>query len=449
MKWLRRGAVVAALALVLLIASGGGASLYYGYSPEACGSCHEIRPMVDSWAGSTHRSVACEECHGRSLSAQVRMHLHVFLVPWVKKGGADLVTINYVKALSGQGLGKGVVVITTENADSPWAKKLAAEARLIEFGKRYSCLTPEEQEKLLARVLLQMAPQVVHNINSYLGYGIFIKYGKALSSVSHLYACAFCEDITPEGRAIGYPICFLPNCFDALTAVFSDNRHILDKLQDIFAFEEEKLCVHYQPVDSAPAKQFPQKNANKEHLDILWASRLDIQKRPDILIGIAGRCQNLPFTFHVYGTPVYGTTKDEAEAFVSSLNALPNVRYYGPFEGLPSLPVEKYDLYLYTSQWDGLPNILLEAVSVGLPVIASKTGGIGELIRHGETGFLIDPYDDPDAYVRALSAIFSDRSGLKIIARNAYELLIQRHTSSNFAGALKAVPHYADFTPDN
>jgi hypothetical protein len=75
MRWLRRGAAVAALALAALVLSGGGASLYYGSSPQACGSCHEIRPMVDSWAGSTHRSVACEECHGRSLSAQVRMHL--------------------------------------------------------------------------------------------------------------------------------------------------------------------------------------------------------------------------------------------------------------------------------------------------------------------------------------------------------------------------------------
>ena len=227
---------------------------------------------------------------------------HVFLVPWLKKGGADLETLNYVKALSDYRLGKKIVVITTENSDSPWAKGLPAEARLIEFGKRYSHLTREDQEKLLTRVILQMAPQVVHNINSLLGYDIFIKYGTALSSVAHLYACAFCEDITPEGRVVGYPICFIPDCFDSLTAVFSDNQNTLNKLHEIFAFEKEKLHVHYQPVDLPPGKRADEKSREKERLDILWASRLDVQKRPDILINIAKKCKLclLLFTFTVH-----------------------------------------------------------------------------------------------------------------------------------------------------
>ncbi len=295
---------------------------------------------------------------------------------------------------------------------------------------------------------MQLSPRVIHNINSLLGYNIFIKYGKAITEKSRLYACAFCEDITPEGRSIGYPVCFLPQCFDSLTAVLSDNQHILDKLREIFAFEEEKLFVHYQPMTLEPVKLNPRDLMGKDSLDILWASRLDIQKRPDILIKIAERCKELPFTFHVYGAPVYGTTEREAGIFMRSLNALPNVRYYGPFDGLPSLPTENYDIFLYTSQWDGLPNVLLEAVSLGLPIIASGTGGISELIEHGKTGFLIRPCDNIEAYVDTLIKIHADRSVLKDIVASALYLLESRHSWESFNKELRKVPFYVSYVSE-
>ncbi len=373
---------------------------------------------------------------------------HVLLVPWLKSGGADLVVLNYVKALITNKMAEGVVVISTENADSAWAGKLPAEVRFIEFGKRYSYLYPAEQEKLLARLFLQFGPCVIHNINSLLGYNIFIKYGKAIAETSRLYACAFCEDVTPEGRSVGYPVCFLPQCFDSLTAVFSDNRHILKKLHDIFALDEGKLFVHYQPMTVESSK--PKRNGalGKVSLDILWASRLDIQKRPDILIKIAQRCEGLPLTFHVYGAPVYGTTEREAETFINSLKALPNVRYYGPFDGLPSLPTERYDVFLYTSQWDGMPNVLLEAASLGLPIVASATGGIPELIDDGKTGFVVNPFDNVDGYVNTLKRIHSDRSVLLGIADNSMKLLKSRHSWGRFNEELRKVPFYVSHTEE-
>ena len=42
---------------------------------------------------------------------------------------------------------------------------------------------------------------------------------------------------------------------------------------------------------------------------------------------------------------------------------------------------------------DGIPNVLIEALSVGLPVVATRLSGIPELIRHGETGLLVNEHD--------------------------------------------------------
>ncbi len=366
---------------------------------------------------------------------------HVFLVPWLVKGGADLVVINYVQSLTIQHLARHIAVISTLNVDSPWKERLPEQTRFIELGKRYHWLWPEEQEKLLIRLLVQNRPKIIHNINSDLGYRVFVKYGKALQGMSKLYASSFCLDMTEEGKYAGYPVWYLPECFDILEALLSENRIHLEILEELYAFDREKMYVHYQPVAPVPKrKQFDERYLNKETFNILWAGRLDRQKRPDILIRIAEKCKALPFRFHVYGSTVL-----DADLYTKRFEELENISYHGQFDGLPSVDVNYYDIFLYTSQWDGMPNVLLEAVSLGLPVIASDVGGIRELIVHEKTGFLITPYTDADVYADCLRYIFENRSMLAEIADNAFQLLAERHSWGVFNENIKKIPHYCVF----
>jgi glycosyltransferase involved in cell wall biosynthesis len=62
------------------------------------------------------------------------------------------------------------------------------------------------------------------------------------------------------------------------------------------------------------------------------------------------------------------------------------------------------DLLLMPSLHEGLPYALLEAMSLGLPVVASRVGGLAEVLRHEETGLLIEP-GDPDGLARALARL--------------------------------------------
>ncbi len=357
---------------------------------------------------------------------------HLFLAPWLVRGGADLVTLNYVQSLITQGMAENILLITTLNADSPWKRRVPESVRVVEFGKRYDFLSPEEQERLLVRLLLQMAPGIIHNINSDLGYRIFAKYGKALASTSRLYVSSFCFDYTEQGRTVGYGVWYLSKCFDSLEAVWSDNQAHLNELQRMYAFDKEKLHVLYQPAPQIPGRRrFDSAPPNKDGLSILWAGRLDRQKRPDILIRIAQRCRDLPIRFHVYGSPVIDT-----DAYTGAFSNLENLTYHGGFDGLPSLPAEEYDLFLYTSEWDGLPNVLLEAISLRLPVIASDVGGISELIQHEKTGFLIAPYDDVDQFSDCLRKIAENPSVLGPISDNAYWLVSSRHSWEAFNGRI-------------
>lgn len=51
------------------------------------------------------------------------------------------------------------------------------------------------------------------------------------------------------------------------------------------------------------------------------------------------------------------------------------------------------DVFVLTSLWEGLPIAVLEAMSAGLPVVATNTGGISEVVLDGKTGFLVKPRD--------------------------------------------------------
>jgi glycosyltransferase involved in cell wall biosynthesis len=52
------------------------------------------------------------------------------------------------------------------------------------------------------------------------------------------------------------------------------------------------------------------------------------------------------------------------------------------------------DIFCLFSEREGLPVSVLEAMAAGLPVIASKVGGIPEMIEHGRTGYLIENGDE-------------------------------------------------------
>lgn len=86
-----------------------------------------------------------------------------------------------------------------------------------------------------------------------------------------------------------------------------------------------------------------------------------------------------------------------ATSFVTLLGHVPNARAY----------LHAFDLFLLPSRKEGLPYALLEAGAAGLPVIASRVGGIPEVVTDGESGLLIDPYD-PDTIVRAIKTLTAE-----------------------------------------
>src|SRR5262249_24939280 len=124
---------------------------------------------------------------------------------------------------------------------------------------------------------------------------------QALGGITKLYAHVFCDNLTPQGQFFGYNRSVLPQCVNVLTGVISDNQTELDRLCELFLFDRARLHTHYQPIEIGPARP-PRPRDGR--LRVLWAGRLDRQKRPDLLERIARACAHRPFDFHVYGAAV-------------------------------------------------------------------------------------------------------------------------------------------------
>lgn len=95
---------------------------------------------------------------------------------------------------------------------------------------------------------------------------------------------------------------------------------------------------------------------------------------------------------------------------------------------------------------DSLSRVIIEAMAAGRPVVATRVGGSPELVRHGETGLLVER-GDPDGLALALSALLSDealRSRLGAAARQRLEALTGEGGSLD-----RMLDVYAELVPES
>ena len=84
----------------------------------------------------------------------------------------------------------------------------------------------------------------------------------------------------------------------------------------------------------------------------------------------------------------------------------PHIRFLGFRSDVPDLHAAS-DFFLLPSLTEGLPLSVLEAMSAGKPVVATRVGGIPELVEDGKHGLLV-PVDDPDTLARAIEKLAKD-----------------------------------------
>jgi glycosyltransferase involved in cell wall biosynthesis len=98
---------------------------------------------------------------------------------------------------------------------------------------------------------------------------------------------------------------------------------------------------------------------------------------------------------------IVGSGDDEYDFQLRSQVAhleLTNHVLFAGFQEQPEIILEQFDVFVLSSVIEGLGIVLLEAMALGKPIVASKVGGIPEVVEHGKTGLLVNPADVEDLY---------------------------------------------------
>lgn len=134
-------------------------------------------------------------------------------------------------------------------------------------------------------------------------------------------------------------------------------------------------------------------HASEKDILIGMVGRLSPQKGVDIMIKAAAlavknrKSNNLKFA--IAGD---GPLKQELEALVEKQGVSSCFTFLGNIDYIPDF-LSSIDIFTLTSNWEGLPLVVLEAMAAGKPVAATSVDGTPEVIQHGINGYLVEKGD--------------------------------------------------------
>lgn len=103
-----------------------------------------------------------------------------------------------------------------------------------------------------------------------------------------------------------------------------------------------------------------------------------------------------------------GDQREQLEAEVDRLKIADHVHLLGYRSDTLEL-YQAFDVFALSSLREGLPNVLLEAMALEVPVVATRIAGVPRLVKDGENGVLVEPGDE-DELVRGLASLLADAS---------------------------------------
>ena len=233
---------------------------------------------------------------------------------------------------------------------------------------------------------------------------------------------------SPFPRLLRCLYCWLNPRIDALVCQSEDMREDLTKL---FNFPPDKALVINNPVD---VEEIGKRARNKERVlhqgkvNVLAAGKLKHQKGFDLLIRSMALIRMNDWRLTILGE---GAEENSLKLLSKELNLFSKITFAG-FVSNPYPYMAQSDLFVLSSRFEGFPNVVLEALACGVPVVAFDCpGDIGEIIEDGVNGWKVD---------RGNTTAFADTIERALAARWDRDL-IKKSVEKKF-GAKKIIAEY-------
>jgi len=189
-----------------------------------------------------------------------------------------------------------------------------------------------------------------------------------------------------------------------------DKKFVVKK----FKIKPEKIEVIPNYIDTDLFKPL---NLPKEKNSLIFVGRLEEQKN---LFNLIEAITTLPVKLVIVGR---GSLKEKLKSFAKEKNAKVEFKENVPNEKLPE-ELNKSEIFILPSFYEGCPKALLEAMSCGLPCIGTNVEGIKDIIQHKENGYLCEP--DTKSIRKAILEVLNNKNLQQKISQNARKTILEK-----------------------
>jgi glycosyltransferase involved in cell wall biosynthesis len=361
----------------------------------------------------------------------------VFLFPFITRGGGEKYIFNVMHGIHQNNPNSKFLVLTGQPVEQHQGLNLLPDnALFVDIQQLGPGLDDADVDAITLRLIESTAPAArIHLKPSPYAQRFCSRFGSLLRNNNQFIFYRFCNDQLMIDRLSfdgGNGFNFLSEHGEIIDLVVADHQGIAHYDGSRLDCLITKIRVLYTKSEPLTTREAIERRGPSFQRRLLWASRFDPQKRPDLLLHIAAQLAGSGSDIHidVYGEPVLGGFD------VAKLAPTSNVTIRGSFDGFASLDHDQYDALLYTSSFDGLPIVILDALAAGMPVIATDVGGIGEAVVDGKTGFLIPQDVDDDVliagYLDAIRRLYERPEAYVAMRSNALSQVVKRHNPGAF-----------------
>jgi glycosyltransferase involved in cell wall biosynthesis len=176
----------------------------------------------------------------------------------------------------------------------------------------------------------------------------------------------------------------------------------------------EALGFKIQQIPNAiDVESLPKNKEKKYEKQIIFAGRLSKEKGVGVLLEI---CKKLSDDIDII---ILGAGP-ETDKIKDISNSKKNIHFLGYLPKEKIIPlIRGSDILIQPSLNEGISSTILEAMACKIPIIATNVGGNMELIKHNQTGFLVDP-NSSSQFLDLINYIFSNMDKINLITNNAF-----------------------------